>query len=99
MTVDRLERTIGFVLRAGVVSSSVCLGVGLATSWLGAGAPSLLLLQTGVVVLLMTPVARVLVSIVEYVQERDWTFVTLTGIVLLELLASVVAALLFNRKL
>jgi uncharacterized membrane protein len=94
-----LERTIGLVLRAGVVTSSVCLAVGLALSWLGLRAPSVVLLQLGVVVLLCTPVARVIVSIVEYAQERDWTFVTLTGIVLLELLASVVAALVFNRRL
>jgi len=99
MTSNRLERTIGVVLRAGVVASSMCLGVGLAFSWLGAGEPSRALMQVGVVVLLCTPVARVLVSIVEYLQERDWTFVTLTGIVLLELLASVVAALVFNRRL
>jgi uncharacterized membrane protein len=94
-----LERTIGRVLHAGVVTSTVCLGAGLALSWTGAGAVSLVLLHIGVVVLLMTPVARVVVSVVEYTQERDWTFVTLTSIVLVELLASVVAALLFNRKL
>ena len=29
-----------------------------------------------------TPVARVVVSIVEYANERDWTFVTLTVVVL-----------------
>jgi len=99
VTTRRLERTIGFVLRAGVMASSLCLGAGLVLGWLGAGVVSLALLQTGVVVLLLTPVARVLVSIVEYAQERDWTFVALTGIVLLELAASVVAALVFNRRL
>ena len=31
--------------------------------------------------------------------EHDWTFATLTFIVLLELIASAVAALVFNRKL
>jgi uncharacterized membrane protein len=96
---SRLEHTIGLVLRVGVVTSTMCLGMGLALSWLGFSAPSLVLLQIGVIVLLTTPVARVLVSIVEYLQERDWTFVALTGIVLLELLASVVAALVFNRRL
>jgi len=33
------------------------------------------------------------------VNERDWAFATLTFIVLLELVASAVAALVFNRKL
>lgn len=99
MTANRLERTIGLVLRVGVVASSVCLGAGLALAWLGVGAASGFLMEVGVVLLLSTPVARVVVSIVEYAQERDLVFVTLTGIVLLELMASVVAALLFNRRL
>jgi hypothetical protein len=45
------------------------------------------------------PVARVVVSIVGYIRARDWTFATLTAIVLLELLASAVAALVFNKRL
>jgi uncharacterized membrane protein len=94
-----IERTIGAVLRIGVVTSSVCLGVGLALSWLGAAALSRPLFQIGVLVLLATPVARVVVSMIEYIRERDWTFVMLTAIVLAELTASAVAALLFNRRL
>jgi uncharacterized membrane protein len=39
-----------------------------------------------------TPVGRVVVSIVEYVVERDWWFVVLTSIVMLEVLAGVVTA-------
>ena len=96
----RLERMIGRVLRAGVTTSSVCLASGLLwTMAEGTSAPARLLLQTGIVVLLATPVARVVVSVAQYVSERDWTFTTLTAIVLVELLASVVAALLFHRKL
>ena len=99
MTASRLERAIGLVLRAGVVASSICLAVGLALSWVGARDASGTLLQVGVVILLGTPVARVLVSIVEYANQRDWRFVALTAVVLLELMGGVVAALLFNRKL
>jgi len=97
---ERLERIIGRVLRAGVTTSSVCLAVGLL--WAMAAETSSmprLLMQTGIIVLLATPVARVVVSVAEYVVERDWPFATLTAIVLLELLASAVAALLFNRRL
>ena len=36
-------------------------------------------------------------AIAEYVAERDWRFVALTAIVLIELLASAVAALVFNK--
>jgi uncharacterized membrane protein len=96
----RLERSIGLVLRAGVATSSACLAIGLALSLAGV-APALaaLLLKAGIVVLLCTPVARVIISTIEYVGARDWPFAALTTIVLLELLASAVAALAFNRRL
>jgi uncharacterized membrane protein len=94
----RLERTVGLVLRVGVTASSIALTAGLALTFLGAPAAPLLL-QVGVLTLLATPVARVIVSIVQYAGERDWTFVTLTAIVLVELLASAVTALVFNKRL
>jgi uncharacterized membrane protein len=95
-----MERAIGAVLRAGVVLSSVCLTVGLVTYlFVGSADLSRGLLQIGVIVLLATPVARVVVSIGQYLSERDWTFAALTAIVLLELMASALAALVFNRRL
>jgi uncharacterized membrane protein len=99
MSTSRLEHVISIVLRTGVVTSSVCLGVGLALSLIGASALAQLVLNVGVIVLLATPVVRVLVSITEYISERDWAFVMLTAIVLAELAASAVAALMFNRRL
>lgn len=97
----RLERIIGVVLRVGVTTSSVCMAVGLVLELLGGSAAiaSAVLLQAGIIVLLATPVARVVVSIVQYVNERDWAFVALTGMVLVELMASAVAALVFNKRL
>ncbi len=95
----RLERIIGVLLRVGVSASSACLAAGLALSFVDAAAPaSHILLQTGVVVLLATPVARVVASIVEYGLQRDWVFVALTLTVLMELLASAVAAM-YGRRL
>lgn len=95
-----LEAIIGVVLRAGVTLSSACLGLGLVLSLSGGSASAAgLLLQVGILVLLATPIARVVVSIVQYVGERDWRFTTLTLVVLVELMASVVAALIFGRKL
>jgi len=97
---QRLERAVGVVLRAGVTLSSVCLAVGVAWALLtGETGAARLLLQTGILVLLMTPVARVVVSVAQYVSDGDWPFATLTAIVLVELLASAVAALMFNKKL
>ena len=94
----RIERTIGTVLRVGVIVSTAALAAGLVVALAGAPGASLLL-TVGILTLLVTPVARVLVSIVEYAAARDWTFVTLTAIVLVELLASAVAALVFNKRL
>jgi uncharacterized membrane protein len=95
----KLERLIGTVLRAGVAISSACLAVGLLLYLANGGALATLLLNVGIVVLLATPLARVVVSTVEYVSQRDWPFAALTFIVLLELVASAVAALVFNRRL
>ena len=78
----------------------MCLAVGVLWSLVtGESGAAHVLLQTGIIVLLMTPVARVVVSIAQYVSDRDWSFATLTAIVLIELLASAVAALMFNKKL
>jgi uncharacterized membrane protein len=99
-TSARMERVLGIVLRAGVAVSSACLTIGLLLSRVtGGGTVATLLLNIGIIVLLATPVARVAVSTVEYVIERDWRFAALTCIVLLELIASAVAALVFNRKI
>jgi uncharacterized membrane protein len=96
----RLEAIIGVVLRAGVTISSACLAAGLALSLIPAIGPrATWLLHLGIIVLLVTPVARVVVSIAEYVGDRDWTFATLTIVVLLELMASAVAALALNKRL
>jgi len=104
MTGDResrvtpLERWVGVVLRAGVMASSTCLAVGLLLVLInGEGGAAGLLLHTGIVVLLATPVARVVVSTAQYVIARDWAFTALTMIVLVELMASVVAAFVLNR--
>jgi uncharacterized membrane protein len=94
----RLEHTIGLALRFGVTTSSICLAAGLVATFAGRSGAADLMLHAGVILLLTTPVVRVFISIVEYVRERDWTFVALTTIVLMELMASAVAALVFNRR-
>jgi uncharacterized membrane protein len=88
-----LEAAIGRVLRLGVLASSACLGAGLAITLAG-GSAGLAggLLTTGLVILLATPAARVVVSAINYARERDWLFVVLTLTVLAELIASSIAA-------
>jgi uncharacterized membrane protein len=95
-----LERVIGHVLRAGVMASSACLTVGLVLALIdGESGIAGILLNAGIIVLLGTPLARVIVSIVKYASERDWTFTVLTLIVLIELMASAAVALVFNKRL
>jgi uncharacterized membrane protein len=89
---SNIERTIGRVLLIGVTASSACLAVGLLLELLGVSPAARLLLNVGLVALLATPVARVVASVAEYALSREWTFVVLTLIVLLELFGSLVAA-------
>jgi hypothetical protein len=89
----RLEIAIGRVLQLGIQASSACLGAGLVLTLAGARAGLAdSLLTGGLVILLATPAARVVVSTVDYARERDWLFVVLTVTVLAELIATVVAA-------
>ena len=56
-------------------------------SGLGSGDP-LAILALGLIVLLLTPVARVAISIFAFARERDWLYVGITTLVLLILLVS-----------
>lgn len=49
------------------------------------------LIQLGLLVLIATPVARVLCSVVGFARERDWRYVTITFIVLVLLGYSLIA--------
>ena len=90
---NRLEQRIGEVLRFGTMTSSTLFAIGLVMALVGyqAGLGEVLL-QAALIILLATPAARVVVSIIEYVRERDWLFVVLTLVVLAALGGSVVAA-------
>ena len=93
-TLERLERQLGRLLVTGVVSSAVCLALGLALLILSSERVwSDRLLAAGLVILMATPMLRVVVSIVEYVRIREWFFVLTTLIVLTELVGGVLYAL------
>ena len=78
-SLDRLESRLGMLLQAGVLSSAVCLALGLVT-WFAAGATALSgwALTLGLLILMATPILRVLVSLVAYIRMRDWFFVGTT---------------------
>jgi uncharacterized membrane protein len=89
----RLEAMIGEVLRFGTIASSTLLAIGLAMTLARYRSElARLLLEAGLIILIATPATRVVVSVIEYIRERDWMFVVLTLVVLLALAGSVVAA-------
>lgn len=96
----RLGRILAMVLRTGVLASSFSFSVGLVLSLIGGSPPtSGPWLTIGLLTLMATPVARVVASAADYLVRRDWLFATLTILVLLELGAGVVAALVFHQRL
>jgi uncharacterized membrane protein len=86
---DRLETTLGRLLRTGVMSAAACLAAGLIV-WIAAGPTRLATttLTVGLVILMMTPLMRVIVSLVAYARMRDWFFVTTTLLVFAMLLVA-----------
>jgi uncharacterized membrane protein len=91
---SHLERILGVVLRTGALASTVLLAAGLA---LALGRPSAalgpILVSAGLCILMATPVARVIASVIGYAADRDWTFFALTATVLGILLSSLLVAL------
>jgi uncharacterized membrane protein len=82
-----LELKLGRLLFAGVMSAAVCLAAGLGLTLAG-GYPAAanVILTTGLVILMITPLARVVTSLAVYVRMRDWLFVGTTILVFVELL-------------
>jgi uncharacterized membrane protein len=78
-SIDRLEVTLGRLLQGGVLSAAVCLTAGLAM-WMSGGVRGFatVLLTAGLMILMATPILRVVVSLVEYARMRDWFFVATT---------------------
>ena len=90
----RLERILGVVLRFGAVISTSLLAVGLILSLSSPSVPlGPVLMSAGLLILMATPVARVVASVIGYAAERDWTFLVLTATVLVILLSSLLVAL------
>jgi uncharacterized membrane protein len=89
----RLERHLGRVLIAGVIASAIALAAGLSLFLVSPGVLSGRLLTTGLIILMATPMLRVVVSAAEYVRMRDWFFVATTLVVLAELAVTVLYSL------
>ena len=85
MSLRDLEKTTEVVLTGGLVLSGALLLGGLI-------AGAVLALRVGVVLLMLTPVARVLVVTVGLLQERDWVFGAVSFFVLSVLASGIAVA-------
>lgn len=96
-SLERLEAHLGRLLVTGVVVSAILLASGLAL-WMtnSESAAAFWLLNAGLVVLMATPMMRVVVSFAEYVHMREWFFAGVTLVVLVELTVTVLVA--FSRR-
>jgi len=87
--IERLELHLGRLLRSGVLLATVCLAAGLIlTLRSGDTGAAHLLLTAGLVVLMLTPLARVVASFLTYVRLGDWFFASTTAMVIAVLLAA-----------
>ncbi|HSC25918.1 MAG TPA: DUF1634 domain-containing protein [Vicinamibacterales bacterium] len=92
--IPALERLLRRLLLGGATASALCLTIGLG-AWLispGAGAGRVLL-QIGLITLMVTPVTRIAVAVVEAIRIRDWVFVATTLAVIAVLGATLVFTL------
>jgi uncharacterized membrane protein len=94
----RLEAGIGRVLRLCVLTSSALLLSGLLLD-LAHHPFGSRLMSLGVLILIGTPAARVVFSFVEFLLKRDIMFIVMTGLVVIEIGAGIVAAVVFHRRL
>jgi uncharacterized membrane protein len=86
---DRLETTLGHLLRTGVMSAAACLAAGLIIRMVAGSTPLAgTVLAIGLIILMLTPLLRVIVSLVAYARMRDWFFVSTTVLVFAMLLVA-----------
>ena len=94
----RLEYHVGRLFVAGVTISAAALTIGLALFLVAPDAPATSqFLNAGLLVLMATPMLRVLLSVVEYVRMGDWLFAATTLAVVAELSVAVASAMGWRR--
>jgi uncharacterized membrane protein len=92
--VAQLERRLGRLFAIGLALTATALASGLIVFLVAPRAPAgPRLLSLGLVILMATPLLRVVVSVLEYLRIRDWFFVAITAVVLLQLTVTMIVAL------
>ncbi len=85
-------RLVGLTLRLGAYGSLVLIlaGLLLSAAWQGGEAVT----RVGLLLLLFTPLMRIVVALVMFVRERDWRYVLISaGVLAIVVTASVLALL------
>ncbi|HTX38228.1 MAG TPA: DUF1634 domain-containing protein [Bryobacteraceae bacterium] len=96
MTEHRMDELIGYLLRTGVLIAAAVVAAGGAW-YLASGGPAgdpraITLIWVGLLILVATPVARVVFSLVAFALQGDRAYVVITGIVLAVLVYSLAAS-------
>jgi len=87
--IERLEVQVGRLLQIGVALSAASLGLGLVVWMIADGSRAANgLLTAGLIALMLTPLARVVASLIAWVHLRDWFFVWTTVMVFVVLIAA-----------
>jgi len=87
--IERLEVQVGRLLEIGVALSAACLALGLVVWMIADGSRvANALLTSGLIALMVTPLARVIASLVAWIRLRDWFFVWTTVMVFVVLIAA-----------
>ena len=95
MSAESFEDALSRLLTISTRATTLALALGLAATFLiPDSAATRGLLTAGLAILLLTPVARVVVTVVGYVRQRVWAFVLCSAVVLVLLMGSLAAALL-----
>ena len=90
---DPIVARLGRVLMWGNLVSTVMLVIGAVVFIAGSSAIGIAFFRAGLVTLLATPIARVLVAIGGFISSHDFRWAGMSSIVLLVLIGSVVVAL------
>lgn len=80
------NRLLSFVLRAGIIASVALVGGGLILYFLGADSSAII--NLGILVLIATPVLRVITATLTFAINRERKYVLFSLLVLIILLAS-----------
>lgn len=85
-----IELILARLLRVGSIIAALLVGAGIAASATGGTALAPRLITAGLLVLLATPIMRVLVAALVFVRQREWHFALFCFVVLCALAAGII---------